>query len=216
MAYQNNRTNTVLNTKQIKSFDLQLAESAIILARYRKTYCEKLTDLSRQTIKEIFDQESKLIFDYQPSFNTTSSQAFISQLENNTQQDIMSKTTSLGPHRDEFYLYFNNSKTNDCGSTGQQKMSYLSLVFSHFELCFEKLGVHPIVLIDDISGELDSLRWKNLIEYLKKKSFQVVITTANDAFRKELTHSNESKLFSVTEGIVEEVKSSLKDSHIGA
>ena len=50
-----------------------------------------------------------------------------------------------------------------------------------------------MVLIDDVSGELDERRWKNLISYLQAKSFQVLITTANENFKKELEKIEEAK-----------------------
>ena len=52
------------------------------------------------------------------------------------------------------------------------------------------------MLIDDVSGELDSRRWKNLIEYLEAKNFQVLITTANESFREHLESiAGSNKLF---------------------
>jgi len=38
------------------------------------------------------------------------------------------------------------------------------------------------LLIDDISGELDALRWKQLVFFLIKRDFQVIMTTANPGF----------------------------------
>jgi DNA replication and repair protein RecF len=75
-------------------------------------------------------------------------------------------------------------------------MSYLSLLFAFIELFRYKLTFYPIVLIDDVSGELDGLRWKNLIQYLSQKTFQVLITTANENFSLELEqHSHAHKIF---------------------
>src|SRR5690606_34270057 len=74
----------------------------------------------------------------------------------------------------------------DYCSLGQQKMSYLSLLFAYIELFRYKYTSYPIVLIDDVSGELDRFRWQKLVEYLEKSEFQVLITTANEKFKEEL------------------------------
>ena len=75
-------------------------------------------------------------------------------------------------------------------------MSYLSLIFAYIELFRYKFSSYPIVLIDDVSGELDSRRWKNLIEYLEAKNFQVIITTANENFKQELEKiKNSNKIY---------------------
>jgi DNA replication and repair protein RecF len=74
-------------------------------------------------------------------------------------------------------------------------MSYLSLIFAYIELFRYKFNSYPIVLIDDVSGELDSRRWRNLIHYLEAKNFQVMITTANESFKNELEKINNSKKY---------------------
>ena len=59
-----------------------------------------------------------------------------------------------------------------------------------------------MVLIDDVSGELDGRRWKNLINYLEAKKFQVLITTANDNFKKELEKIEEAKKIFIEDGSI--------------
>ncbi len=65
-------------------------------------------------------------------------------------------------------------------------MSYLSLLFAYIELFRYIFTSYPMVLIDDVSGELDKLRWRRLVEYLEKRKYQVLITTANEKFKEEL------------------------------
>ena len=60
----------------------------------------------------------------------------------------------------------------------------------------------PIVLIDDVSGELDKLRWRRLIKYLEHSQFQVLITTANEKFKEELEKINGAKKIYVEAGSV--------------
>ncbi len=65
-------------------------------------------------------------------------------------------------------------------------MGYLSLLFAYIELFRYKFSSYPVVLIDDVSGELDKARWRNLVDFLSEKEFQVIITTANESFKTEL------------------------------
>ena len=94
--------------------------------------------------------------------------------------------TSYGIHKDDYLFEFDGVNAYDYCSLGQQKMSYLSLLFAYIELFRYKFTAYPIVLIDDVSGELDASRWARLIQYLKDAEFQVLITTANEKFREEL------------------------------
>jgi DNA replication and repair protein RecF len=80
-------------------------------------------------------------------------------------------------------------------------MSYFSLIFAYIELfSYNSKGVYPVVLLDDVSGELDKKRWGSLIEYLKGRQFQVFITTANENFKTELEKLHNSKNILVSEG----------------
>jgi DNA replication and repair protein RecF len=108
--------------------------------------------------------------------------------------------THYGIHRDDYVFHFDGFNSFEYCSLGQQKMSFLSLIFAYIELFRYKYTSYPIVLIDDVSGELDSRRWKNLITYLKDKKFQVMITTANENFRKELESIEESTKFYIENG----------------
>ena len=66
-------------------------------------------------------------------------------------------------------------------------MALLGLVFASVGLFRQKRGLGPILLIDDVSGELDRMRWSKFVGYMEERDYQVMITTANEAFRDELT-----------------------------
>jgi DNA replication and repair protein RecF len=84
-------------------------------------------------------------------------------------------------------------------------MSYLSLLFAYIELFRYKFNSFPIVLLDDVSGELDKLRWKRLVDYLKTQNFQILITTANDRFKDELDTIAGAKKILVDGGSVQSI-----------
>ena len=121
-------------------------------------------------------------------------------LNKNRELDIISGRTSYGVHKDDYVLLFDGLNSFDYCSLGQQKMSFLSLIFAYIELFRYKFNSNPIVLIDDVSGELDKKRWGSLIEYLKSRQFQVFITTANENFKTELEKLHNSKNILVSEG----------------
>ena len=52
-------------------------------------------------------------------------------------------------------------------SLGQQKMSYFSVLFAFVTVFCCKFSESPIVLIDDVSGELDDIRLKQLLVFLR-------------------------------------------------
>ena len=123
-------------------------------------------------------------------------------LRENFEKDRVMGVTTYGIHKDDYLLLFDQFLATEFCSLGQQKTSFLSLVFAYISLFRYKFNSFPIVLIDDVSGELDQLRWKNLVEYLERCSFQVLITTANEKFKEELLRIDSAQKLKVEAGIV--------------
>ena len=76
----------------------------------------------------------------------------------------------------------------------------MSLLFAYINLFRYKFREFPIVLIDDVSGELDSIRLDLLINYLFKADYQVILTTANKEFEQRLQSFGKVNLINVKDG----------------
>ena len=113
--------------------------------------------------------------------------------------------TKCGSHLDDMVLSINGFPISVHGSVGQQKIAYFALFFASINHLNGPKGLEysPIVLLDDISSEIDSLRWKSLIKYLLDQHFQVFITTANKTFLDTLKEQNLVDVFSVKNGVVD-------------
>ena len=92
----------------------------------------------------------------------------------------------------------NGFNSLEFASIGQQKISYLSLLFAYIDLFRYKFSSYPVVLIDDMSSELDDKRWHMLIKYIRKRDFQVFLTTANSYFKEKLYKIRNVKRFNIT------------------
>lgn len=174
------------NKMQLMALDEQFAEQSAFLTARRLEWLEKLNQFITPTFKAIFAENHDLSLDTEGKFRNWDQRRiydFYRQTENN---DFAAGHTTSGIHRDDLLFSFDGLNSFDFCSLGQQKASFLSLMFAFIELFGYKFTFYPIVLIDDVSGELDSTRWKNLIHYLREKTFQVLITTANENFRMEL------------------------------
>ncbi len=76
----------------------------------------------------------------------------------NRERDLLMKSTSRGPHRDDIDLTLDGRSSRDFGSEGQQRSLVLALRLAQFGHFRERSGVRPLVLADDVLGELDSGR----------------------------------------------------------
>lgn len=188
---------------QVMAIDIQISEYAYTLICLRIEFLQQIKEYCGKVFKLIFDESHNLEIKLSSKFENLKSEQILNYYRENIESDIQSGITQYGIHRDDYTFYFDGLNSYDYCSLGQQKMSFLSLIFAYIELFRYKFISYPIVLVDDVSGELDERRWKNLIDYLENKKFQVLITTANDNFKRELEKIKEAKKFYVDSGQIQ-------------
>ncbi|NTW88083.1 MAG: DNA replication/repair protein RecF [Desulfobulbaceae bacterium] len=86
-------------------------------------------------------------------------------------------TTTAGPHRDDLTFILDERPLKAFGSQGQQKSFVLALKMAEMDNLHETFGEAPLLLLDDMSSELDARRNHNLMEFLTTRKIQVFITT---------------------------------------
>lgn len=190
---------------QIDAIDDQLAKYSKICTDLRSEFVDQLKPYCKMTFKIIFEESHDLEIQLESKFSNATQEEIREYYRENLQKDDILGRTSYGIHRDDYVFLFDGFNSFEFCSLGQQKMSYLSLIFAYIELFRYKFSSYPIVLIDDVSGELDSRRWKNLIDYLEAKNFQVMITTANENFKKELERIEDSNKLYVDSGFIRNI-----------
>lgn len=189
--------------EQILVIDEQIADFSFQLINMRKKFLLDLKEYCDGIFKEIFDESHNLELNLITKFDLKGREEIRNFYQENLDKDLIIGHTTSGVHRDDYQFNFDGFNSYEYCSLGQQKMSFLSLLFAYIELFRYKFKTYPIVLIDDVSGELDQSRWNNLITYLKSKSFQVLITTANENFKTELEKIDEAQKIFINDGVVE-------------
>ncbi len=188
-----NRPNKYL--EQISAIDVELANQSEIITTIRVNFLKELNIIVNEIFNELFSEQHKIELFLDSKIINCSGQQIFKKMEENLKKDLLLGHTSHGIHLDDYTFLFNGLNSYEYCSLGQQKMSYLSLLFAYIELFRYKYS-YPIVLIDDVSGELDKRRWSGFVKYLEKGKFQTLITTANENFKKELdTIDNVNKIF---------------------
>ncbi len=92
-------------------------------------------------------------------------------------KEVQYKTCLFGCHRDDYVFYINNQAISDRASQGQIKTLALAFKIACAELIESHTGIKPIVLMDDVFGELDKERQNALMNLLINNSYQTFITT---------------------------------------
>lgn len=87
--------------------------------------------------------------------------------------------TSAGPHMDELVLALDGKGARAFGSQGQQRAVVLALKIAEIENLRAALGRPPLLLLDDISSELDPAKNRYLLAYLRRLEAQAVLTSTD-------------------------------------
>lgn len=94
------------------------------------------------------------------------------------EEESRARSTALGPHRDDITLRLNDLDATTFASEGQQRSFALSLKMAQAHVLEQARGEAPLMLIDDVFGELDAHRRRALLGCLPNGT-QKIITTTN-------------------------------------
>ncbi len=110
---------------------------------------------------------------------------FKKRLTENLDRDLARKTTSLGPHRDDFVICFNGRDIRSYGSQGQQRIASISLKLCELQILRDRLKTDPVLLLDDVLSELDTRRRRRLVKIIRGR-FQTFVTATNISYLDKL------------------------------
>jgi DNA replication and repair protein RecF len=123
--------------------------------------------------------------------------ATVADLDARLEADIDRGLTGAGPHLHDVRIEAAGRDLRVFGSQGEQRIAVLSLVMAESAALRERLGMSPLVLLDDVLSELDGDRRAALAAMLSRGTQTVVTATAAAALPGEPAQS-----LSVTPGAV--------------
>ena len=133
---------------------------------------DHLTTIYMSKTHEIVDGQGEIEPTYNmDNFEEMYEKAFAVRLE----RDIASRTTSVGPHRDDFHFMLNEKNMENFASRGEKRTVILALKVTELEIIASHIGSTPILLLDDVFSELDNDRQTHLLELIAE--YQTFITT---------------------------------------
>ena len=161
-----------------------LSDEAQVIIKKRREFVEKLNTYVNKYGKLISSGEENIKIEYIPC--CIDKKNIKDEYTSKLNKDILLKTTTIGPHRDELKLYINEKEANIYASQGQIRSIVISLKLGLSEY-MKKQNDKQIVLLDDVFSELDSNRQVKLLDILQENS-QIFITTT------EVGHINQTIL----------------------
>lgn len=155
----------------------QLAKSGTIIINYRKKIIANINKELKSIYPYLANNHKKFIFNYEPSIEKNLEK----NLKTNYRKDLFIKTTASGPHRDDYSFFLDDIDSKAVASQGEQRIMILALLLAISSIVETIKKTKPILLLDDVFSELDSLRQNKLVNFLNKSELQTIITTTTTA-----------------------------------
>jgi DNA replication and repair protein RecF len=159
--------------REIAAYDPPLLEHGAKLGTMRARLVERLAPLAMQAHREISGAEETLQLRFAPGNNDD----FARDLANSQARELRLRQTMVGPHRDDIELLVEGKKAPQYASEGQQRTVALALKIAQSRIFVMEEGTAPLLLIDDIFGELDPGRRNALLEHLPADAQKLVTAT---------------------------------------
>jgi DNA replication and repair protein RecF len=160
---------------ELGAFEQTLAPAAADLIRWRRAGLAALEKTLKTSYARISDAAETVALVYEPNFSDGSVEALLARLESGRARDLQFRTTLVGPHRDDFHFSVGQTAAKDFASEGQQRSLVLALRIAQAAWFHEKSGVRPVLLADDVLGELDPGRRARFWSTLDAES-QIIAT----------------------------------------
>ena len=169
----------------LESFTREVVLAGNQLMRLRRELVPRLAPLVHEAYRRIAHDAEELQLIYHPSVKAD----FAVELAQSKSQERNLRTTVVGPHRDELKLLLNEKSATQFGSEGQKRTLAIALKMAQAEWLTSLEGKPPILLIDDVMGELDVRRRSGLLPLLERSqqaSGQVFMTCTEENWPREL------------------------------
>lgn len=108
----------------------------------------------------------------------TNTDRYAEEIRSSLDRDLRYRSTSIGPHRDDWHLSFGNLDIRVSASRGETRAALLALKMAEMAVLSRERGEEPVLLLDDVFAELDKHHSEALIDFIGDAQ---VIVTATDA-----------------------------------
>ena len=169
----------------LEGFTRQLIEAGTELMKFRRDLLPEITPLAVESYRRVAGSAESFTLAYQPSVKSD----FSVELARNRSREKALRSTLLGPHRDELQLRLDGKSAAQYASEGQKRSIAIALKMTQAEYLASGHGAPPILLIDDIMGELDAKRrggFLPLLERAQDARSQVFMTCTEESWPREL------------------------------
>lgn len=175
----------VIDPAALDAFTQEMVLAGNELIRYRRKLLPQISPIACEAYRRITHAAETLWIDYAPSVR----EDFLLELRKMDARERATRMTLIGPHRDELVLKLDDKSVAQFGSEGQKRSVVIALKMAQAEYLTHLHGTPPVLLIDDIMGELDIARRSGFLPLLRRiheAQSQVFMTCTEENWPTEL------------------------------
>lgn len=158
-------------------WDIAIGEYGAEIIDKRVQCIEALNGDIADTYNTIAQSNDTVSIHYSHTSIDHTKQKLINELHGRFERDKLLGFTSVGPHRHDVEFRFNGKSALSVASRGEVRSIVLALKFLEVDIIERLTNQRPIILLDDVFGELDGQRQTHLATKFKNK--QIVMTSAS-------------------------------------
>lgn len=193
------------------TFDQQLVELGARVLHRRLSFLAEFVPLFQQAFARLAGQDGEVSVRYQGLADLGTSPddvppeeslaaTFLERLHGTRGADERRGHTTQGPHADDLELTMDGHPVRHHASQGQHRTFSLALKIAEMDRATRMLGACPVLLLDDVSSELDGARNAQLMGFFDQAGGQVFVTTTH---RQYIQTTAPAQILRVHDGQVE-------------
>ena len=193
-----------LDKQLLHSWEENLIKNGIEIIKKRNETVQYLSELVKSHYQLLSGKEDKIKIVYQCSIDQKDEadieSAYRHKFELTRPEEVESGYTRIGPHRDELLFLIKGKPMKTFASQGEHKTFIIALKLAEFFYLQKHRSEAPILLFDDVFGELDASRIQLMLEQLSGFGQVFVTTTSRNFFEKIENLSRNVRYYHVQNG----------------
>jgi len=196
----------------LEPWSRQLVETGSRIIEKRQEVLEKLRTYLHHQYEALAGMTLKPDLAYRTFFKPeqaadTVAAIFQAELEKSLERELDREQTVVGPHRDEIVFRLGEMELRNFGSQGEHRLFTIALKLAQLFYYSDELEDLPLMLMDDVFGNLDPEKTQIVLNTLQEHPGQTFITSASEAPFDSMRDdtSGENSWYRVENGNVERI-----------
>ena len=190
--------------KAIEAWNEQLATQGERLDAMRRRHMEsaEMAEIACDSIESVLNEA--VSWEYWSGWDRQ--RPLLDILNEHRARDLEAGYTTAGPHRADVIWRAARGMARDNLSRGQGRLLVMAFEVAQVNYVMKVEAIRPVLLVDDLSTELDIISMQRFLSRIEGLGLQVFISSVLDAVVTLVQTSGESRLFHVEQGRVQQAQ----------